>query len=88
MGTHEICPLCGEPVNKHADDTWKQVTGWVGGRKKDSMRLREDTGEYAHDHCIKALQTGNPANQPDLFTDEVSELRTSVRYADDEPLEF
>ncbi len=64
-----ICPLCRELVH-HADDdptVWKRVTGWVGGPKKDSMRLRDDTGEFAHDECIKRVQRGQAPDQADLF---------------------
>jgi hypothetical protein len=62
------CPFCSEVVNKHDPSTWKAVTGWVGGPKKDSMRLRKDTGYYAHDRCVQRLQSGQAADQPDLFS--------------------
>lgn len=61
------CPLCGERVEIHHPDTWKEVKGWVGGPRKDSMRLREDTGEYAHDKCVARLQDGQAVDQPELF---------------------
>ncbi len=61
------CSLCGEGVDPHAPDTWKKVTGWVGGPRKDSMRLREDAGEFAHDRCVRNLTEGIPPAQPDLF---------------------
>jgi hypothetical protein len=50
------------------------------------MRLRQDTGLYAHDHCVQKSQDGQPIDQPDLFgedkvrtvdipvTDDVEEL--------------
>lgn len=64
----EDCALgCGKPVNPHDIGSWKQVTGWVGGPRKDSMRLREDTGKYAHNHCVQKLQEGQAVDQPSLF---------------------
>lgn len=69
---HELCFFCREPVRRMAhqgqqDNTWKQVIGWVGGPKKDSMRMREDTGEYAHDECVQKVMSGMPPEQKDLF---------------------
>lgn len=61
------CHLCGKPVDKNAADVWKQVTGFVGGPKKDSMRLREDTGYFAHDACVAKVQEGQAIDQPGLF---------------------
>lgn len=65
------CPFCGNPVNQYDAGTWKKVTGWVGGPRKDSMRLREDVGEYAHDHCVQKQQRGIAADQTDLFDQTV-----------------
>ena len=61
------CGLCGDMIDRHDTGVWKKVTGWVGGPKKDSMRLREDTGEVAHDDCVAKLQAGQAIDQPDLF---------------------
>lgn len=61
------CPLCHESVDRFAPDTWKKVAGWVGGPKKDHMRLREDVGEYAHEGCVLRLSQGQAADQPDIF---------------------
>lgn len=62
------CALgCGMPVNPHDVGTWKEVSGWVGGPRKDSMRLREDTGKYAHDACVARVQAGQAADQPSLL---------------------
>lgn len=63
----EDCTLCGKPLNPHDLGTWKEVTGWVGGPRKDSMRLREDTGRYAHDACVAKLQAGQAIDQPSIF---------------------
>lgn len=63
----DVCPLCGEPVDKDAKDTWKEVSGWVGGPRKDSMRLRRDTGYYAHGPCVEKIQQGQAVDQPELF---------------------
>lgn len=51
-----LCPFCHKEVDSGAKDTWKAVQGWVGGPRKDSMRFRVDTGEYAHDSCIGKAQ--------------------------------
>ena len=64
------CPLCRKPVDNNDPSSWKQVQGWVGGPRKDSMRLREDTGKYAHDYCIKKIQEGQAIDQAELW-DEV-----------------
>lgn len=60
------CDFCGEPVEPHAPETWKQVIGWVGGPRKDSMRLREDTERYAHDSCVAKAQQGQPVDQEEM----------------------
>lgn len=60
----EECGLgCGKPVNPHDIGTWKEVRGWVGGPRKDSMRLREDTGRYAHASCVAKAQEGQAPDQ-------------------------
>lgn len=64
----ENCALgCGQPVNPHDSGTWKEVTGFVGGPKSDSMRLRSDTGRYAHNACVAKLMEGQVIDQPGLF---------------------
>lgn len=69
----EECALgCGKPVNPHDVGTWKEVRGFVGGPKKDSMRLREDTGRYAHDACVQKMQEGQAVDQPSLYDEVVS----------------
>ena len=62
------CALCGEGIDKNDPDNWKQVTGWVGGPRKDSMRLRMDTGRLAHADCVAKMQEGaDPKTQPSMF---------------------
>ena len=63
----EACALCGEPLNPYDAGVWKEVKGWVGGPRKDSMRLREDTGRHAHDRCVAKLQAGQAIDQPSMF---------------------
>lgn len=63
------CPFCGKPVDKDNRTTWKQVEGWVGGPKRDSMRLRRDTGEFAHDECVLRAQRGISQDQTTLLDD-------------------
>lgn len=66
-----LCSLCGHGINlNQPDKVWKQVQGWVGGPKKDHMRLREDTGRYAHDECVQKVGEGQAVDQPSIFDDE------------------
>jgi hypothetical protein len=65
-----LCPFCNRHVARDHPETWKQVVGWVGGPRKDSMRLREDTGRYAHNHCVEKAQIGQAPDQPSLLDDE------------------
>lgn len=63
-----VCGLCGNKITDLNDPTlWKQVVGWVGGPKKDHMRLRADTGEFAHDECVKKVAEGQAPDQPSIF---------------------
>jgi hypothetical protein len=79
-------------VNPHDPTTWKQVVGWVGGPKKDSMRLREDSGWYAHDKCVKKLVEGQAIDQPtleDSVADVVDEaIKSGTVNTDDLPEEL
>ena len=62
------CALdCGRDVDEHADETWKEVRGFVGGPRKDSMRLREDTGRFAHAECVQRAQEGQAPGQETMF---------------------
>lgn len=64
----EPCALeCGNPVNPHDESTWKEVVGFVGGPRKDSMRLRSDTGRFAHNSCVAKAQAGAAPDQEGLF---------------------
>lgn len=67
MASEECALGCGRPLNPFDIGTWKEVTGFVGGPGKDSMRLRTDTGRHAHDACVQKLQSGQAVNQPALF---------------------
>lgn len=81
------CPLCKQGVDKDEPTTYKEVKGWVGGPRKDSMRLREDTGRYAHEACVKKIASGQAIDQPtiqelidrsSLGTPEAKAARASV----------
>lgn len=79
----EPCALdCGKPVNPHDLGTWKEVRGFVGGPKKDHMRLREYTGRVAHDSCVAKLQEGQAVTQPSLM-----DKQPRVKKADRVPVE-
>lgn len=64
------CYFCGESVNPFDVSTWKQVIGWVHGKRKDGMTLREDTENVAHDHCVTKARAGQSVDQPDLFGED------------------
>jgi hypothetical protein len=65
------CALgCGKPLNPHDLGVWKEVTGFVGGPKKDSMALRTDTGRFAHDSCVHKAKQGQAPDQPSLLGDD------------------
>lgn len=66
----EPCYFCHGPVNPHDLNAYKQVVGWVHGKKRDSMTLREDTGKYAHEGCVNKAKAGQPVDQPDLFGED------------------
>jgi hypothetical protein len=61
------CKLCGGDINPHDIASWKEVTGFVGGPKKDSMVLRKDTGSYACTPCIHKARDGQAPDQESLF---------------------
>jgi len=61
------CKLCGKDINPHDISSWKEVTGFVGGPKKDSMVLRTDTGSYACTPCIEKAKQGQAPDQDSLF---------------------
>jgi hypothetical protein len=61
------CFLCGKVVDPNGETTWKQVEGWVRGKKQDSMTLRRPTGEYAHEECITNAKNGVLPEQEGLF---------------------
>lgn len=64
------CYFCRKPVNPFDIGTYKLVSGWVHGKKSDAMTLREDIGQYAHEHCILKGKSGQAADQPDLFGED------------------
>jgi hypothetical protein len=61
------CKLCGTDINPHDVSSWKEVTGFVGGPKKDSMVLRRDTGAYVCTPCIHKAKDGQAPDQESLF---------------------
>jgi hypothetical protein len=72
------CPFCGNPVQPDDLDTWKEVSSWVGGPKKDSSTLRKDTGRYAHGACIHKLKLGQAPDQEDIFEAREPMTRTEL----------
>jgi hypothetical protein len=66
----EPCYFCSGPVNPHDEGTYKQVVGWVHGKKRDSMTLREDTSKYAHRRCVVKAKSGQATDQADLFGED------------------
>ena len=68
---NDLCKLCGKEVNPHDPETWKEITGFVGGPKKDSMVLRTDTGNFACSSCIHKAKLGQAPEQNSLFDNPV-----------------
>lgn len=88
MASTARCAYCGGEVNLQGPLVCKEVTGWVGGAKKDSMRLRSDTGRYAHNSCVQLAVQGMPPSQPDLFDEGgYEEMLAQQREIPDLPLE-
>lgn len=63
------CHFCLKPVNPDAEDTYKQVCGWVGGPKSDGMVLRKYTNNHAHEACVKKAKAGQPPDQGEFDFD-------------------
>ena len=66
----EPCAFCGGPCNPYDESTYKEVAGWVHGKKSDSMTLRDDTGRVAHEKCVLKAKQGQAPDQPDLFGED------------------
>jgi hypothetical protein len=69
-----VCHFCGRedrPIDPDATGTYAEVTGW--SRRRDAggsnqVSLREETGRYAHDYCVRLAVRGvDPANQGSLL---------------------
>jgi len=75
------CDLCGGPCNPYDESSYKQVAGWVHGKKSDSMTLREETGKVAHEKCILKAKAGIAPDDADLFEEQRQD-------ADDRPIEI
>lgn len=75
------CVICKKPINPHDISSWKEVTGFVGGPKKDSMVLRRDTGYHACTPCINKEKQGQAPDQVSLFT-EVAPVHTTPEALD------
>jgi hypothetical protein len=66
----EECALeCGESLDTNDETVYKEVAGWVHGKKKDSLTLRSDTGRYAHADCVQKVKDGQDPSQPSMFDD-------------------
>lgn len=72
----DSCSLCFLPLDRNDPDTWKGVFGFVGGPKKDSMRLRRDNGEYAHGPCVLLMSAGQSIDQLSIFEERSSDSGT------------
>lgn len=66
MASVECALGCGRPVNPHDQSTWTEVQGFVHGSKKDGLTLRENTGRFAHDACVRKARSGQAPDQPSL----------------------
>lgn len=68
----DLCVFCDQVVTD-SETAWKEVRGFVGGKKKDSMVLRIDTGRQAHDHCVAKARQGQAPDQLELFDESAQE---------------
>lgn len=66
-----LCILGEHAIPDDATEIWKEVRGFVGGPKLDSMVLRTNTGSYACDACIEKARRGQVPDQPDIFAETV-----------------
>lgn len=63
------CAMCGRPINLDDETNYYEVAGWVSGPKLDGMKLRRKTDLVAHADCVKRVEAGQAADQPELFDD-------------------
>lgn len=61
------CPFCRQAVSPHDEESYREVSGWVHGKKADGMTLRDYTGRAAHGPCIEKAKIGQPPGQESLF---------------------
>jgi hypothetical protein len=66
--TETICALgCGRPVDPDARSTYRSISGWEGKRLKggaNAIALREETGRFAHLHCVQRETSNRKRNIP------------------------
>jgi hypothetical protein len=78
------CLICKKPINPHDVSSWKEVTGFVGGPKKDSMVLRKDTGNFACTPCIHKERQGQAPDQDTLFAEPATPASVGMRVDSDD----
>jgi len=78
------CKLCGKDINPHDTASWKEVTGFVGGPKKDSMVLRTDTGSFACTPCVHKAKDGQAPDQNSLFDPPATPASVGMRQDSDD----
>lgn len=61
------CHFCKEYVDPEDDETYREVTSWVHGPKRDGGILREQTGRMAHAECVHKIRVGVAPETEPLF---------------------
>lgn len=61
------CTFCEGAVDPADPDTYKQVKVWVGGPRKNSSKMSQDTGLYGHPGCVNDAARGVAPDQPPLI---------------------
>lgn len=64
------CVECGEEVNPRSRSSCREVRGWEKLRAQggaNAIRLREETGRWAHGWCVDVMALGVGSQQEALF---------------------
>lgn len=67
----QSCYFCGQQVAIDSEETYREVRSWVNGPKLDGPKLREQTGNMAHKHCVDNLVAGQAVDQDTLLDENV-----------------
>lgn len=60
------CKLCGEEITEPRQ-AWRESIGWVSPHGAKGMTLATQTGQLAHDSCIRLMKLGIAPKQETLL---------------------